>query len=111
MNAIWNFTSNNSDQIFKGGQPGQSLTIETAQVSETLEFDLKLTCSTEMPKSGVELMIDHLWPVWLDRISYYCLVNVKIFEKQKCIWYEMSFDLLYYNFYLKYFSTEEQLAK
>jgi hypothetical protein len=55
MNAIWNFTSNNSDQIFKGGQPDQSLTIETAQVSEPLELYLKVTWSTEMHKSGVEL--------------------------------------------------------
>lgn len=51
-----------------------------------------------MHKSGVELrlfgweagryhqiMADHLWPVWLDRISYYCLVNDNIFEKQKYI--------------------------
>jgi hypothetical protein len=57
MNAICNFTSNNSDQISQGGQPDQYLTFETAQVSETLEFDLKLTWSTEMHKSGVELRL------------------------------------------------------
>ena len=54
MNAIRNFTSNNNDQIFKGGQPDHSLTFETPQVAETLEFDLKLTWCTEMRKSGVE---------------------------------------------------------
>jgi hypothetical protein len=36
-------------------QPDQSPTIETPKVSETLEFDMELTWSKEMLKSGVEL--------------------------------------------------------